>query len=170
LGLAAIVLGAVASVVAQEQVATVSSAAAFHLRGASVVPGQGVPDWPVLIGDTVKADNASTLLTFGDGSVIVLAPNSAAKVGMSGNVPTFQLVSGSATYSLKSLDAVRLIVGNHIVKLAGLKGSYGANALGFWTPIHIAVIAGVGGVGGATAAALGVAEANNGGAQVSPSH
>jgi hypothetical protein len=57
----------------QNQVATVTSYTPFTLRGAAI-PGQGVPMWPVLAGDTVKAGNALTNMTFPDGSVLTLDP------------------------------------------------------------------------------------------------
>jgi hypothetical protein len=101
----------------------------------------------------------------------MLESNSMATVSMSGSIPTFDLASGSATYSLKSLTAVQLVAGNRTINPTSLTGSFGAGAHGFWTPVHTTLVV-VGGVGGATAAALaaGAAVANTGGPQVSPSH
>ncbi len=51
---------------AQTQVATVTSSATFTLRGAGITPGQGIPMWPVLAGDDVKAGSTLTIVTFPD--------------------------------------------------------------------------------------------------------
>ena len=166
----AVVIATVGSTNAQDQVATVTSSSKFQLRDASVTPGQGVPSWPVLSGDTIKSGTAPTIVTFPDGSMVLLASSSAATVSMNGSVPAFDLLSGSATYSLKSLTAIQLTAGNRAINPTSLTGSFGAHAGGFWTPAHAALV--VAGVGGATAAALavGAAQSNSGGAQVSPSH
>jgi hypothetical protein len=167
LGLACIALAAVVSIKAQTQVATVASAAVFHLRGALIAPGQGIPNWPVLAGDIVSAETAPIIVSFPDGSVIVLAAYSAAKIGMIDNIPAFQLVGGSATYSLKTLTAVKLInPATQIAKLTALKGTLGIHSIALLTPVTVGLAA----VGGATAVGLGMAiEANTGGDAVSPS-
>jgi hypothetical protein len=167
----AVVVASVGSTNAQDQIATVTSNANFQLRGANVTPGQGIPSWPVLSGDAIKPGTAPAVITFPDGSLIMLESNSMATVSMSGSIPTFDLASGSATYSLKSLTAVQLVAGNRTINPTSLTGSFGAGAHGFWTPVHTTLVV-VGGVGGATAAALaaGAAVANTGGPQVSPSH
>jgi hypothetical protein len=171
LGVLAIIIASVGSTNAQDQIATVTSNAKFQLRGASVTPGQGVPSWPVVSGDTIQAGAATTIVTFSDGSVIVLEPNSVATVSITGNVPSVDLLSGSANYSLKSLNSIRIMAGNRPVTPTSLTGSLGSHPHGFWTPAHAAIVV-AGTVGGATAAALGVgaAESNSGGTQVSPSH
>ena len=91
---AALVLVAVAAK-AQTQVATVTSSAPFTLRGAGITPGQGVPMWPVLAGDDIKAGSTLAIVTFPDGSVITLAPGSEGKVDFMNGKPVFQLVNGT---------------------------------------------------------------------------
>jgi hypothetical protein len=174
LGAAAMTLAAMGSLMAVPQMGTVSSAAAFQLRGATITPGNGVPDWPVLEGDTINALTASTPISFSDGSTISLGPNSVGKVTMAGQMPVFQLVSGNATYSLKSLTAIELRAGKRLFKPISANGSFtSSTGVGFWAaPGHAAFLASV---GGATVAAAGVsavsaAVANSGGTQISPSH
>lgn len=160
---------------AQTQVGTVTSSASFRLRGATISPGQGVPSWPVLPGDVVKAGNAQTIVTLADGSVISLEPGAEGNFDLTGDKPQFQLVSGTVNYTLKSPTSANLLSGDKTITPTGLSGSYSRNGqankpVGFWTPAHTALV--VAGVGGATAAALGVgvASANSAGKQVSPSH
>ncbi len=158
---------------AQTQVATVTSSAPFALRGADLTPGQGVPMWPVLAGDSIKSGSAMTIVTYPDGSVITLAPGSEARIDLVNGKPTFQLLSGTARYSLKSTTAVVLLVSNQTVAATSTggvltMGGSQAAAAGFWTAGHIAAVAIV---AGATAAGLGyaVSDATSGGAAVSPS-
>jgi len=169
----------------QNQVAAVTSSSPFFLRGATVTPGQGVPTWPILAGDGLKAGSAITILTFQDGSVLTLAPGSEAKVELANGRPVFRLISGTARYSLKSTTAVRLMAadqtvtpklvtgdlalgGNNSAAAGGGGGSSTSGSGGFWTPGHTAaVLVGV----GATAVGLGVGivVAVDGGSSVSPS-
>src|SRR5947209_3737096 len=81
----------------QTQVATVNSASAFTLRGAPVNPGLGVPSWPVLAGDTLKAGTLPVTVTFSDGSTIILNPGSEATLDFSGQTPVFRLIKGAAS-------------------------------------------------------------------------
>src|ERR1700722_13220290 len=156
----------------QNQVATVTSSTPFTLRGAAVTPGQGVPTWPVLAGDAVKAGNALTIMTFPDGSVLTLDPESEARIDFVNGKPLFQLLKGVARFSLKSISAVQLEAGNKIVipkDLTGtltLGGIRAASAVGFWTVGHtVAVVAGAGAAAGA---GIGISGAARGGSAVRP--
>jgi hypothetical protein len=150
---------------AQNQVATVTSSSPFSLRGATVTPGQGVPTWPILAGDTVKAGNALTIVTFPDGSVLTLAPGSDAKIDFVNGKPVFQLLSGSARYSLKSTSAVQLMAASQIVTPKDLTGvlTLGSNKVagGFWTPWHTAAV--LVGAGAAAGLGIGLSQATSGG-------
>jgi len=163
----AIVVGAWA----QSQVATVTSSGPFQLRGASVTPGQGVPSWPAMPGDEIKAESTPVTVTFADGSAIILAPGSSAKIDMSGQTPIFQLLSGSTQYSLKTISAVKLLEINKVVTPAGMTGvlQIGTNAkgAGWWTTGHTVAV--VGGSAGAAGLGYGIERAVSGGAAVSPS-
>ena len=156
---------------AQQQVATVTSSAPFTLRGAPVTPGQGVPMWPILAGDTVKAGNALTIVTFPDGSVITLEPGAEAKVDYVNGKPVFQLLSGSARYSLKYVAAVQLMAANQKATPKGLTGvlTSGGSQAGtgvFWTAGHTAAV--VTGAGAAAGLGVGISHATGGGPAVSP--
>src|ERR1700680_3007335 len=152
----------------QSQVATVSSSSSFTLRGASITTGQGVPDWPVLAGDTIKAGNSPVVVTFPDGSTITLDPGAEATVSLSGQTPVFRLVKGSAHYALKSLTSVQIISGSQGVTLTSVSGDVGRSVgHGIWTPVHTAVI--IGGAGAAAGLGVGVSQATSGGRSVTQS-
>jgi hypothetical protein len=169
----------VTSAWAQNQIATVTSSAPFTLRGAPVTPGQGVPTWPILAGDTVNAGTAITIVTFPDGSVLELAPGAEAKVDIVNGKPVVQLLSGSARYSLKSTSAVQLMEASQTVTPKNLVGilsvgntrpaaaAAGSTGTSWWTFGHTALV-----IAGAAAAAgigYGISQATQGGASVSPS-
>jgi hypothetical protein len=149
-----------------------SSPSSFTLRGATIGTGQGVPSWPVLTGDTVKAGKAPVTLTFSDGSTITLDPGAEATLDLSGKTPVFKLMKGTAEYALKTPASVELVSGGQNVTVAGLTGTLGKTA---GTKAGV-IIAGVGG-GLAAGAAVGVSKTTggvggqtSGGPSVSPSH
>jgi len=161
---------------AQNQVATITSSDPFYLRGATITPGQGVPTWPGLAGDDVKAGNALTIVTFSDGSVVTLSPGSEGKIDLVNGKPEFKLLHGSADYSLKSTSAVELVACDRKVNpkaLAGVltdcgKSGAGAAGGGAWTAAHTAAV--VLAVGGAAGLAVGIYESQVSNApSVSPS-
>ena len=156
--------------VAQTQVATATSDSAFLLRGANVTPGQGVPSWPVLPGDILKAGPTTVTITFPDGSIVTLAPGASAKVDLSGQTPVFQLLNGSAHYALKDSTAVKLMTGANPYSVTNLIGDLQVGGktppAGWWTAGHTTAVV-VAGAAGATA--LGVAASKGKGPPVSPS-
>ena len=157
----AVLMAVVVLVVAQTQIATITSDSPFQLRGVNVAPGQGVPSWPVMPGDTLQAGQTPLTLTFPDGSTIVLAPGATAKVDLAGKTPVLKLESGAAHYSLKTLSSVKLVQLKATISPKDLVGDLqiGANHLanGWWTPLHTtAVVAAAGG-----AAAFGIAKAKS---------
>ena len=163
---------------AQTQVATVTSSAPFSLRGAGITPGQGVPMWPVLAGDDVKAGNTMTIVTFPDGSVVTLAPGSEGKIDLVNGKPEFQLLSGTARYSLKSTTAVQLMEAQPDGHADGLAGhadigwkQSGCGRTGRGRILDGGAHCCGGRCGGGTAAGLGfaVSDAVRGGSPVSPS-
>ena len=147
---------------AQVQVATVTSDSPFQLRGAGVQPGQGVPSWPVMPGDTIQAGQTPLTVTFADGSTIVLAPGASAKISLSGATPVFQLLSGSAHYSLKTDSSVKLLNAKGETNRKDLVGDMQiggpALAAGWWTTGHTLVV--LGASAGAAGLAVGVVQAN----------
>jgi hypothetical protein len=158
------VITALALVVgAQTQVATVTSTSPFQLRGVGVTPGQGVPSWPVMPGDTIQAGQTPLTLSFSDGSSIVLSPGATAKVDLAGKTPVFQLQSGSAHYMLKTLSSVKLEQLKATVNPKDVIGdlTVGSEKLpaGWWTTGHTLAV--IGGAAGATALGVGVAKAKS---------
>jgi hypothetical protein len=162
----AALLAAAAPICAQGQVATVTSTASFQLRGANVTTNQGVPSWPVMPGDAIKAGSEAVVISFPDGSSITLQPGSSARITLSGLTPVFQLECGAAKYTLSALSAVKL---NDPAAPAKLTGDYsiGCNKpAGWWTSGHTLLI--LGGAAAAAGLAFGIASAVGGIAPVSP--
>ncbi len=107
----------------QNQLATVTATTPFTLRGAVVTPSQGVPMWPILPGDGLTSGTSPSVVTFPDGSALVLAHESKAKIDLLNGRPVFQLISGNAHYSLKSLSTVQLMAGAKIEIPKALTGT-----------------------------------------------
>ena len=87
-------------------VATVTSSAAFELRGAEVKV-EGVPSWPVLQGDVIAAKAAPAVIVFKDGSRVTLLVNSKARVESTKDGLSFRLLDGA----MQILAAPRSSVG-----------------------------------------------------------
>ncbi|HEY7337636.1 MAG TPA: hypothetical protein VH639_22280 [Bryobacteraceae bacterium] len=179
---------------AQGQIGSVTSSSPFTLRGVTVTPGQGVPSWPVMAGDTIAAGNALTVVTFPDGSVVSMAPGAQARIDSDRGKPVFRLLCGSSTYSLRSIMSVELYASDRAVTPAsslsgplnvracsgpagaavpaGAAGRAGAAAPaasgGFWTAGHITAVTVIA-AGAAAGLGVGIAEATSGGTPVSPS-
>ena len=147
----------VVGLAAQGQVAIVTSDSPFDLRGVRVDPGKGVPTWPILPGDVIKAGQTPLTVVYPDGSTVLLSPGSEAKIDISGQTPVFDLEDGSAHYTLKTNGAVILKTGTNVVNPKDLIGDLQIGGkkpqAGWWTAGHTtAVVAGAAG-----AVALGVA-------------
>ena len=74
--------------------ATVSSDSPFRLRGA-VVPVAGVPAWPLLVGDVISTDASTAAIRFSDGSSVVLAKKSSARLEQQDGNLVFLLLTGA---------------------------------------------------------------------------
>ena len=90
-GLVCVVL--VSMAFAGAPVATVTSSAAFELRGAEVKV-EGVPSWPVLQGDVIATKAVPAVIVFKDGSRVSLHPNSKARVESTKDGLSFRLLDG----------------------------------------------------------------------------
>ena len=121
------VLAVAGVLAAQQQVATVNSTAPFQLRSAGVTTGQGVPSFPVMPGDDVKAGSAATALTFQDGSTVTLNPGAEVTVSLTSTKPTVTVLAGSISYAFTSANSVELIVNGKHRKTTELAGVFGAN-------------------------------------------
>jgi hypothetical protein len=152
-----------------QTVATVTSTATFTLRGAQVNPAQGVPSFPVMPNDVIKAGSQPTSITFPDGSVIALAPNAEARIEVVDGKPLFRLISGEAQYKLKTLGAVILFNGNTAITPTQLSAVLAATKVsaGFWTPLTTGLV--LGATGAAAGLGVGLTQALQGGAPPSPS-
>ena len=165
-----LVLGLVsfAPVSAQSQIGTVSSTTPFLLRGVTVQPNPGVPSWPVMPGDVVRAGNTPLTLVLNDGSRIVLAPEASGRVMLEGGRPVFRLESRSAHYTLLVRDGVKLQELDAVVIPKELVGDLriGNDRLvaGWWNTNQTTLL--ISGIGLATGLTVGVARRN--GPPVSP--
>ena len=154
---------------AQTQVGTANATSPFLLRGANVRPSPGVPTWPVLPGDTIRAGETPVTLMLKDGSTIVLAPGASGRVMLEGDRPVFRLESVAAHYTLVALDGVKLQELDSVVSPKELVGDLriGENRglpAGWWSNNQSTLL--LTGVGLATGLTIGVARRN--GPPVSP--
>jgi hypothetical protein len=159
-------LAAVTLMCAQGQVATATSTAPFQLRGANVTTDQGVPSWPVMPGDAIKAGSAPVVSAFADGSSVILDPGSSARITISGQTPTFLLECGTARYTLSALSAVKVNDPVSPPKLTGVYSISCKKPAGWWTTGHTLLL-----LGGAAAAAglgFGISTATSAGPSASP--
>lgn len=156
-------LAPVSSMFAQGQLATVTSAAPFQLRGATIATDRGVPSWPVMPGDAIKAGSAPVVTSFAGGSTITLDPGSSARIAISGETPSFVLESGTARYTLSALSAVKL---NDPASPPKITGVYTAGKTASWWTTGRTVLV-LGGAAAAAGLAFGISAAVSGGAAVS---
>ena len=145
---------------AQTTVALVSSDSPFQLRGAVITPGQGVPSWPVLTGDVVKAGEKPVTLNFLDGSNIFLSAGSSGRLEMQGATVVFRLLAGCAHHALSAINAIKLATGDTDMTPSKTVGDLrlGGNCpvtAGWWTAGHTTAV--LGAAAGATALGVGLA-------------
>jgi len=100
-----VLIAAGAALMAAPPVATVDSAVAFTLRG-KVVPVSGAGGWAVFQGDRLATNRGSALLTFKDGSYVLVAKESAVQVTEKGGKLSLKLVKGEASYKLKAANSI----------------------------------------------------------------
>lgn len=167
------VLALASCISAGDQIATATSMGYFNLRGATVLPDQGVPAWPVMSGDVIIAGDLPVTVTFSDGSTVTLDATSKGEIVMSGGIPTFELDTGAAEYSLKSLVAVRLMALNQSFTPPGLHGRYAFNVKGIAVALPAAqspkAVAFFGAALVAGVLGVGLWKSMSGGSSVSPS-
>lgn len=100
-----ILIAAGATLMAAPPVATVDSAVAFTLRG-KVVPVSGTGGWAVFQGDRLATERGSALLTFKDGSYVLVAKESSVQVLEKGGKVSLKVVKGEASFRLKAADSI----------------------------------------------------------------
>jgi len=87
-------------------VGAISSASSFEIRGV-VVPTEGVSSWPLLAGDEVAAGASPAIIRFNDGSSVVLAAGTRARIESQHGVSTLLLLGGAMSISTSSNPIVR---------------------------------------------------------------
>jgi hypothetical protein len=88
-----------------------SSTQPFDLNG-STVPLAGVPSWPVAAGDVIVTHGAPATILFRDGSRVVLAESSKARIEAQGGKSVFRLLEGAGKYSLAVRPSLSVFVLN----------------------------------------------------------
>lgn len=91
---------------------SVTSAQSFDLNGCSNVPVAGIPNWPVAAGDTIATHSAPATIEFRDGSRVILAENSTAKIEAKAGQSILRLLQGSGEYSLAAHPVLSVFVLN----------------------------------------------------------
>lgn len=98
-------------VFAANTVGSVSSANTFVLRGVST-PADGVPNWPIAMGDEIQTMTSPATVTLSDGSRVVLGPNTKARIEGKATEPSFHLLSGAMEVRTSSSPSVHYVVEN----------------------------------------------------------
>lgn len=113
-----ILVAAGATLAAAVPVATVDSAVGFTLRG-KAVPVSGAGGWAVFQGDQLATQKGSALLTFKDGSYVLVAKESSVQVMEKGGKVSLKVVKGEASYRLKAANSILF---DGVEKMAGPVG------------------------------------------------
>lgn len=135
-------------VLAQTQTSTVmgmvTSSSLFELRGTHVRPAPGVPNWPVMSGDTFQAGDGPLTLTLFDSSAVVFAPRTRVTLGMMSNGPVIRLESGSVRYTLRDPGAINFYCKDEKIAVTSQTGEphCGAPVSGWWVAGGAAAAAG----------------------------
>lgn len=82
-------------------VARISCTDTFQLRGATV-PAGGVTGWPLLAGDQIRTGKAPAVITFRDGSRVVLGKESRAALQQAGHSLRVRLDEGALSYQVRA--------------------------------------------------------------------
>jgi hypothetical protein len=115
------VFGLAACTWAASPLGSASSTQPFDLNG-STVPMAGVPSWPVAAGDVIATHSAPATIEFRDGSRVVLAENSQARIEAKAGKSVFRLLQGSGEYSLAAHPSLSVFVLDKQVTLRSTNG------------------------------------------------
>jgi hypothetical protein len=69
----------------------------------AIVPVEGVPSWPLFVGDVIVTHSAPATVVFRGGSQVILEPNSTLKIEFKDKKPIIRLLHGSGKYYLAGL-------------------------------------------------------------------
>jgi len=104
---------------AAETIGSITSSGTFALRGVSVKT-EGIPSWPLVVGDEVSTTDSTLSIMFADGSRIKLAQKSSALVTKKEGKLTLQLVKGTMDFKLSRGSGLILL--NNITPISGSSG------------------------------------------------
>ena len=104
---------------AAETIGSITSSGTFALRGVPVKT-EGIPSWPLVVGDEVSTSETAISIQFVDGSRIKLAQKSKALITKKEGKLTLQLVNGTMDYKLAR--GSHLILLNNITPVSGTSG------------------------------------------------
>jgi hypothetical protein len=107
-------------VFAAETVGNITSAGTFSLRGVPVKT-EGVPSWPMVVGDELTTSASAASIQFADGSRVTLAQKSKAAVTKKDGVVTLRLVSGAMEF--KRASGSTLVLLNNNTPVPGANGT-----------------------------------------------
>jgi hypothetical protein len=154
---------------AQTRLGTVFSSSPFELRGANVNPAPGVPNWPVMSGDTFQAGNAPLTLILTDGSTIIFAPGTRVTLGTMVNGPVVRLESGSGRYTLqRSPSEINFYCRDERISISSQSGDLDCGRKAAAAAAAAAAPAALGWVAGGAAAGTAIGLALRNGPPVSP--
>lgn len=90
-----------------------------------------VPSWPIVVGDIIQSGRTETaMMSFPDGSRVLLDKNSVIRVEMRGPSLAVVVVEGSAAFSLSTNSTMRVYANTDLVGGPGSQRSGTASAAG----------------------------------------
>jgi FecR protein len=117
---------------ATETVGSITSSGTFSLRGVQVKT-EGIPSWPMVVGDELTTDASVASIRFGDGSLVTLAKRSKAQVTKANGKITLRLVNGSMEFKLSRGSGLLLL--NNVTPVSGTTGVVSTQTTGTPKPI-----------------------------------
>lgn len=109
--LASIAFCFAATVFAAASAGTITSSSTFLLRGVSVSV-DGVPNWPIAVGDELQTLNGAATIVFTDGSRVVVGPKSKASVESQSGDLVFRLLNGEMDVKRAQSSTLRVFLDN----------------------------------------------------------
>jgi hypothetical protein len=116
IGITILVIG----VSAAEMVGNITSPTAFSMRGVPVKT-EGIPSWPIVVGDDVATGASAAEIRFLDGSRVMIAEKSRAEIINKDGRLTLRLVSGTMRFDLARGSHLSLL--NKNTPVAGVTGT-----------------------------------------------
>ena len=114
-------------------VGSVSSAKSFKVSGATAKV-EGIPSWPVFIGDLIEAGLAPAVIMLKGRETFTLQPGSRAAVQGGDEGLTLRLLGGSMEYLLPSASKAQVFAGTQAVTQASGQVSLGETGVSTYVP------------------------------------